>query len=93
MKRVFRNGFILLMCAALVALGLSALLLSCHHCEGGDCPVCLSVGRAMRLAGLAAAAVVCAARLNIRRLRCEIERRGERFHVFSLFAIREELLI
>ena len=93
MKRMFRNSLILLVCAALVALGLSALLLSCHHCEGEDCPVCLAVGRAMRLTGLTAAAAVCAARLYFDRTRLSIERRAVRLPVFSLFGIREELLI
>ena len=93
MKRVFRNSLILLVCAALLALSLSALLLPCHHCEGEDCPVCLAVGRALRLAGLTAPVIVCAARKYFNRMRREGERRAVRLPVFSLFGIREELLI
>ena len=34
MKRLLKNGLALVLCAAIVALGLSALLFSCHHCDG-----------------------------------------------------------
>ena len=59
MKRMMKKSLALLLCAALVALGLSALLFSCHHCSGETCAVCLAIGEALRLSR--AAAVMSAA--------------------------------
>ena len=54
MKRMLKNGLALLLCAALVALGLSALFFSCHDCDGETCAVCSAIGEAMRLSREAA---------------------------------------
>ncbi len=54
MKRLLKNGLALVLCAAIVALGLSALLFSCHHCDGETCAVCLAIGEALRLSRAAA---------------------------------------
>ena len=93
MKHVFKNGLILLVCAAILALGLSALLLPCHHCVGEGCAVCLLVEQAMRLAGLAVVSGAFVARLFASRARREREQRGARQHAFSLVGIKAELLI
>lgn len=93
MKHVFKNGLILLVCAAILALGLSALLLPCHHCVGEGCALCLTIGRAMQLAGLAAVSGAFVARLFASRPRREREQRGARQHAFSLVGIKAELLI
>ena len=49
MKRMLKTSLALLLCAALAALGLSALLYSCHDCSGETCAVCLAIGEALRL--------------------------------------------
>ena len=93
MKCAVRNGFILLICVALTALALSALLLPCHHCEGEGCPVCLAVDRAMRLAEAAAASLAAGAATVL--ILCA-RRAGGRTNAhpvaFSLVAIEAELL-
>ena len=89
MKHVFKNGLILLVCAAILALGLSALLLP----VGEGCAVCLLVEQAMRLAGLAVVSGAFVARLFASRPRRERDLRGARQHAFSLVGIKAELLI
>ena len=49
MKRLLKTGLTLGLCAAIMALGLSALLFSCHECDGEACAVCLAIGEALRL--------------------------------------------
>ena len=54
MKRMLKKSLSLLLCAAMVALGLSALLFSCHECTGETCAVCLAIGEALRISRAAA---------------------------------------
>ena len=92
MKRLFRNSLALLVCAALAALALSGLLLSCHRCEGPHCPVCLAVFRAMRVASLAAAAAFVRAVFSLPSRARILGERAALAPVFSLVRMRIELL-
>ena len=63
MKRTLKKSLALLLCAAMAALGLSALLFSCHECDGETCAVCLAIGEALRLSRQAAVLFAAAAAL------------------------------
>ncbi|MBR3503265.1 MAG: hypothetical protein IKO07_03350 [Clostridia bacterium] len=93
MKRTLKNGLALILCAALLALGLSALLLSCHDCSGETCAVCLAIGEALRLTRAAAVlSAVFAALMSLADAGRETLRRVVARPTFSLISMKTELL-
>ena len=93
MKCMLKRSLALVLCAALMALGLSALLFSWHCCDHGDCAVCLAIGASLRLTRAALvleAAAVSAVLLSLSGR--ETGRRAARRTVTSLVLMKTELL-
>jgi|GEM_PF-5492830 len=92
-KRVRRIGLVALLCAALLALSLGGILLSCHHCSGEGCAVCLAVGEALRLARTALVlTAACALSARSARARRENGPRAAFPYFLSLIDRKTELL-
>ena len=92
-KRMLKTAMALTLCAALAALGLSALLFSSHCCCNENCSICLTISEALQLtrAALVLAVAVAMAVLCLLAGREMGLRVGQR-PVPSLVLMKTELL-
>ena len=93
MRRMLKIGLALTLCAALLALGLSALLYSWHECDHEDCPVCLAISASLRLTRMAALVLLARAiGVLLAEISREFGRRVGQRPVTSLVSMKSELL-